>query len=119
LRFSSATVQAEPINYSLTFFFHLDLPSAPTDVNATFVNQSAVELSWQPPEITGDQSHVFYDVDCLKPCNNNDDDNCVEVACGRNVSYILGKEGLNDTQVMVVNLLPFVNYTIKSTQGTE
>jgi len=96
-----------------------DLPSAPTDVNATFVNQSAVELSWQPPEITGDQSHVFYDVDCLKPCNNNDDDNCVEVACGRNVSYILGKEGLNDTQVMVVNLLPFVNYTIKSTQGTE
>jgi len=91
----------------------LELPSAPTSVNATFVNQSAVELSWQPAEITGDQSYVFYDIDCLKPCNNNDDDKRVEVACGSNVGYIPGKEGLNDAQVMATNLGPFVIYTFK------
>jgi len=113
LRCPSANVKDVPINHSLTFFFYLDLPSVPNNVNATFANQSAVELSWQPPDITGDQSHAFYDADCLKPCGNKDDDNCVEVACGSNVSYIPSKEGLNDTEVIVVNLLPFVNYTIK------
>ena len=107
------SVQAVPINHSLTFAFYLDLPSAPNNVNATFANQSAVELSWQPPEITGDQSHVFYDVDCLKPCNDDDGGKCVEVACGSNVGYIPGKEGLNDTQVMVTNLGPFVIYNFK------
>jgi len=101
------------MNHSLTFFFYLDLPSAPNNVNKTFVNQSAVVLSWQPPEITGDQCHVFYDVYCLKPCNNDDDDKCVGVACGGNVGYIPGKEGLNDTQVMATNLGQFVIYTFK------
>ena len=101
------------MNHSLTFFFYLVLPSVPNNVNAAFVNQSAVELSWQPPEITGDQSDVFYDVDCLKPCNNDDDEKCVEVACGSNVDYIPSKEELDDTQVMATNLGPFVIYTFK------
>ena len=93
--------------------YFLVLPSVPKNVNATFVNQSAVEIRWQTPLVTGDTSHVFYKVDCRKPCNINDDNNCVEESCGSDVSYISNKEGLNVTQVIVTNLLPSMNYTFK------
>ena len=56
---------------------------------------------------------MFYAVVCLKPCNINDENNCVEESCGSDVSYIPNKEGLNVTQVMVTNLLSFMNYTFK------
>lgn len=65
-------------------------------------------ITWIPPVITG-QSHVFYDVRCLKTCDNND--NCVDTSCGNEVSYVPSKEDLSVTQVTVTNLLPFQNYT--------
>ena len=92
---------------------HLVLPSAPRNVHATFVNQSAVEIRWQTPLVTGDRSHVFYKVGCRKTCNINDDNNCVEESCGSDGSYIPNKEGLNVTQVIVTNLLSFMKYTLK------
>ena len=95
------------------YLLHLVLPSAPRNVHATLVNQSAVGIRWQPPLVTGDTSHVFYKVDCRKPCNINDESNCVEESCGSDVSYIPSKEGLNVTQVIVTNLLSYMNYTFK------
>ncbi|XP_078373938.1 ephrin type-B receptor 1-B-like isoform X1 [Oculina patagonica] len=86
------------------------LPSAPKNVSITFVNQSAVEIRWQPPAITGDLSHVSYDVDCRKSCGGDDDNKCEE-ACGSYVSYIPNKESLKVTQVIIINLSSFVNYT--------
>ena len=86
----------------------LVLPSAPRNVTITFVNQSAVEIRWQPPEITGDQTHVHYDVDCRKPCDS--DAMCIEEYCERVVSYIPYKEGLNVTKVTVADLSPFAKY---------
>lgn len=91
----------------------LVLPSAPRNVNVTFVNQSAVEIRWLPPAITGDKSRVFYEVDCRKPCNTDDEKECVEEFCRSGVNYIPYKGGLNVTQVIVTNLLSFVNYTFK------
>ena len=95
------------------YLLHLVLPSAPRNVHATFVNQSAVEISWQPPLVTGDSSQVFYEVDSRKSCNINDENNCVEESCGSYVSDIPNKEGLNMTRVIVTNLLPYMNYTFK------
>ena len=95
------------------FPFSLVLPSAPRNVNVTFVNQTATGLRWQPPEVTGDQSSAFYDVECRTPCKSAIEKNCVEKACERNVIYMPYKKGLNETQVMVVNLSSFVNYTFR------
>ena len=95
------------------YLLRLVLPSAPRNVHATFVNQSAVEIRWQPPLVTGDTSHVIYKVDCRKQCNINDENNCVEESCGSGVSYIPNKDGLNVTQVIVRNLLSYMNYTFK------
>ncbi|KAJ7379751.1 Ephrin type-A receptor 5 [Desmophyllum pertusum] len=89
------------------------LPSAPMNVDVTFVNQSAVEIRWLPPAITGDKTQVFYDVDCRKPCDTDDEKECVEESCRSDVTYIPYKGGLNVTQVIVTNLLSFVNYTFK------
>ena len=88
------------------------MPSAPKNVGTTFVNQSAVEITWLPPLVTGETSHVFYKVDC-QTCSLNDEKKCVEESCGSDVSYIPNKEGLNVTQVIVTNLLSFMNYTFK------
>ena len=85
----------------------------PRSINVAFVNQSAVQLTWLPPAITGDHTHVFYDVDCRKPCNSEDDIECVDETCGSDVSYIPYKEGLNVTYEMITNLSSFVNYTFK------
>ncbi len=52
-------------------------------------------------------------MDCRKPCNSDDDNECVDEACGSDVNYIPYKEGLNVTYVMVTNLSSFVNYTFK------
>ena len=87
------------------------LPTVPRNITLAFVNQSAVELRWLPPAITGDWTHVYYDVDCRKPCDNDDDNECVDKECGKDVTYLPYKEGLDMTKVMITNLSSFVNYT--------
>ena len=89
----------------------LVLPTIPRNISVSFVNQSAVELTWLPPAITGNQTHLYYDVDCSKPCE--DDNDCVNEECGNEVTYLPYEEGLNVTHVMVTNLSSFVNYTFK------
>ena len=97
----------------MIFPFALELPSAPRNVTATFLNQSAIGLTWKSPEIIGDQSHVFYDVSCLRPCNNDAQTKCADELCQNDVKYIPFNKGLNTTTVLVTNLSPFVNYTFK------
>ncbi|KAL9970840.1 hypothetical protein ACROYT_G023290 [Oculina patagonica] len=87
------------------------LPSAPRNVTIAFVNQSTVEITWVLPEITGDHTDVYYDVECRKPCDS--DKMCVEDYCKIGVSYIPYKEGLNAKKVIVADLSPFSNYTFK------
>ena len=70
-----------------------------------------MELRWLPPAITGDRAQVYYDVDCRKPCDNDDDNECVDKECGKDVTYLPYKEGLDMTKVMITNLSSFVNYT--------
>ena len=94
-------------------FFRLVVPSAPRNINAYFVNQSTVEIRWLPPLVTGETSRVFYKVDCRKTCSVNDENKCVEESCGGEASHIPNKERLSVTQVIVTNLLPFMNYTFK------
>lgn len=89
------------------------LPSAPRNANATFVNQSAVEIRWLSPLVTGYSSHVFYEVECRKPCDIDDGNNCFEKSCSSGVNYEPYREGLNVTHVLVTNLRPFINYTFK------
>ena len=89
----------------------LVVPSVPRNVTITFVNQSAVEIRWLPPVITGDQTHVYYDVTCRKACDSNR--KCLEEYCERVVNYIPNKEGLNATEVIVADLSPFGNYSFK------
>lgn len=91
----------------------LVLPSAPRNPQVTFVNQSALQLQWQPPQVTGVQTHVWYDVYCRKPCDSEDDGDCVDKACGNDVVYIPSKMKLNTAQVIIGNLSSFINYTIK------
>lgn len=87
------------------------MPSAPRNATITFVNQSAVEIRWLPPVVTGDQTHLYYDVSCRKQYSSNQ--KCLEGYCERDVSYIPNKEGLNVTQVIVADLSPFGNYSFK------
>ena len=89
------------------------MPSAPENITATFVNQSSVELRWHPPSKTSDRGQVFYDVICLKSCNIDDGKKCVDEACRNEVHYIPNNERLNLTQLLVVNLFSFVNYSFK------
>ena len=89
----------------------LALPSAPRNATITFVNQSAVEIRWLPPVVTGDQTNVYYDVSCRKQCESNK--KCLEEYCERGVNYIPNKEGLDVTQVIVADLSPFVSYSFK------
>ena len=97
----------------MIFPFALELPSAPRNATATFLNQSAIGLSWKSPEIIGDRSHVFYDVSCLRPCNNDAQTKCAEEPCQNDVKYTPFNKGLNTTTLLVTNLSPFVNYTFK------
>lgn len=89
------------------------MPTVPRNITLAFVNQSAVELRWLPPAITGDRTHVLYDVDCRKPCDNDDDNECVDKECGNDVTYLPYKEDLEIEKVMTTNLSSFVNYTFK------
>lgn len=91
----------------------LVLPTVPRNITIAFVNQSAVELRWLPPAITGDRTHVLYDVDCRIPCDNDDDNECVDKECGNDVTYLPYKEDLDMAEVMITNLSSFVNYTFK------
>jgi len=91
----------------------LVLPTVPRSISVAFVNQSAVKLRWLPPAITGVRTHVYYDVDCRRPCDNNDDHECVDKECGNDVTYIPYKENLDMAEVMITNLSSFVNYTFK------
>ena len=101
------------IHYILNHF--LEIPSNPTNAKVTFVNQSAVRLAWQVPEITGYQTHVHYDVECRKTCNDDDVSNCdVTIAtCGSQVDYLPSKRGLNETQVVITYLSSFVTYEFR------
>ena len=97
----------------MIFSFALELPSAPRSVTATFLNQSVIGLTWKSPEVIGVQSHVFYDVSCLRPCNNDPETTCAEETCQNDAKYIPFNKGLNTTTVLVTNLSPFVNYTFQ------
>ena len=77
------------------------IPSASGILLVIFVNQSALELKWQLPAITGDHTHVFYDVDCRKPCEGEYDDKCVDKSCGSDVIFMLRKDCLSFTHVTV------------------
>ena len=65
--------------------------------------------------MTGDETHVFYDIaiDCRKPCEDKDHDKSVNKVRGSDVIFIPKKEGLNVTHVIVGNLSSFVVYTMK------
>ena len=91
----------------------LEIPSIPTNAKVTFVNQSAVKLVWLLPEITGFQTHVYYDVDCRKTCNDDVLINCDERACENRVNYLPSKQGLNKTHVVITNLSSFVTYEFR------
>ena len=90
----------------------LEIPSAPQNVNVIFVNQSTLEIQWQPPVETGVQTYVFYEVECRRSCEGEDKSKCVDKACGSDVIFKPRKDGLNITHVIVGNLTSFVNYTI-------
>ncbi|XP_044164789.1 ephrin type-A receptor 7-like isoform X1 [Acropora millepora] len=94
-------------------FICTEIPSAPTNAKVTFVNQSAVKLAWLLPEITGVQTHVYYDVECRKTCNDDDVINCDERACGSQVNYLPSKHGLNETHVVITHLSSFVTYEFR------
>ena len=87
----------------------LVLPTVPRSISVAFINHSAVELRWLPPAMTGNRTLVYYDVDCSRPCEDADDNECVDEECG-NFPY---KDVLNVTHVMITNLSSFVNYTFK------
>ena len=93
------------------------IPSTPRDVKVAFVNQSGVEITWQSPLETGDQTHLIYDVNCLirKICSIDDvdRDNCLYENCSRDVRYIPNNKGLKMNHVIVMGLSSFVNYTFK------
>lgn len=93
--------------------FRLAIPSAPQNVQVIFVNQSALEIQWQLPVVTGDQTNVFYEVECHRLCESEDKSKCVDKPCGSDVIFKPRKDGLNITHVIVGNLTSFVNYTIK------
>ena len=89
------------------------LPTVPRNITLAFVNQSAVELKWLPPAITGGQTHVYYDVYCRTPCDNDDDNQCVDKECGKDVTYLPYKEDLHMAEVITTNLTSFSNFTFK------
>ena len=93
----------------------LEIPSNPTNAKVAFVNQSAVRLAWQVPEITGYQTDVHYDVECRKTCNDDDVSNCDETiaTCGSQVDYLPSKRGLNETHVVITHLSSFVTYQFR------
>ena len=93
----------------------LEIPSNPTNAKVKFVNQSAVKLAWQVPEITGYQTDVLYDVECRKTCNDDDVSNCDETiaTCGSQVDYLPSKRGLKETYVVITHLLSFVTYEFR------
>ncbi|XP_068700595.1 ephrin type-A receptor 4-like isoform X2 [Montipora foliosa] len=89
-----------------------EIPSAPKNVTVTFVNQTAIGLTWVLPETADDKSRVYYDVECWETCNENKDNKCVNRPCDNDVNYIPSKQGINKTQVMITNLSSFVNYKL-------
>ena len=72
-------------------------------------------MAWQVPEITGYQTDVHYDVECLKTCNDDDVGNCDEIiaTCGSQVDYLPSKQGLNETHVVIKHLSSFVTYEFR------
>ena len=56
---------------------------------------------------------MYYDVDCRKPCDNDDDNECVDKECGNDVTYLPYNEDLDMAEVIITNLSSFVNYTFK------
>jgi len=56
---------------------------------------------------------VYYDFDCLKLCDNDDDNECVDKECGNDVTYLPYKEDLDMAEVTITNLSSFDNYAFK------
>jgi len=108
-----ALIACSLVSRTTSLFSLLVLPTIPRSIDVAFVNQSAVELRWLPPAITGDQTDVYYDVDCRKSCEDDDDKECLDEACESIVTYLPYQECLNVTRVMVTSLSSFVNYTFK------
>ncbi|XP_015760258.1 PREDICTED: ephrin type-A receptor 4-like isoform X3 [Acropora digitifera] len=90
-----------------------EIPSIARNTKVTFVNQSAVKLTWQLPEVTGYHTDVYYDVECRNTCNDNDEVNCDETACRGQVSYLPSKQGLHETHVLITHLSSFVTYEFR------
>ena len=100
-----------PIHYTLNHF--LEIPSIPRNTKVTLVNQSAVKLTWQLPEVTGYHTDVYYDVECRNTCNDDDEVNCDGTACRGQVSYLPSKQGLHETHVLITRLSSFVTYEFR------
>ena len=83
------------------------IPSAPLNGKETFVNASAVQLSWIEPQDTGGRSDLFYEV----KCQQLDSGNAKE--CSSNVLFYPHSAGLKMTSVLVSGLLPFTKYTFR------
>ncbi|XP_044164832.1 angiopoietin-1 receptor-like isoform X2 [Acropora millepora] len=94
-------------------FICTEIPSIPRNTKVTFVNQSAVKLAWQLPEVTGYHTDVYYDVECRNTCNDDDKENCDETACRGQVSYLPSKQGLHETHVLITRLSSFVTYEFR------
>ena len=96
--------------------FHLSvsivIPSSPRDVKVSFVNQSVVEITWQPPVVHGDQTHVSYEIDCRiqKICSIHD---CLYEDCGNDIKHIPNTKDLEINHLTVAGLSPLTNYTFK------
>lgn len=101
-------------SYTLHFeSFPVEIPSTPTNAKVTFVNQSAVKLAWQLPEVTGVQTDIYYDVECRKASNEGDIMNCGETASQGQVNYLPSKQGLHETHVTITHLSSFVTYEFR------
>lgn len=90
-----------------------EIPSIPTNAKVTFVNQSAVKLEWLRPKITGVQTHVYYEVECRKTCNDDNVISCDERACRSQVDYLPSKQGLIETHEVITHLSSFVTYQFR------
>uniref|UniRef100_T1IPM1 Uncharacterized protein n=1 Tax=Strigamia maritima TaxID=126957 RepID=T1IPM1_STRMM len=71
-------------------------PTAPQNLTLSFVDQSAVILSWTSPLYLGGRTDTVYKVVCD--------------ACGPAVSYVPSQERFNETKVTIAGLNPVTTY---------
>uniref|UniRef100_A0A8C5NDF0 receptor protein-tyrosine kinase n=1 Tax=Gouania willdenowi TaxID=441366 RepID=A0A8C5NDF0_GOUWI len=81
-------------------------PSPPRDLTSmTLSAEGRMQLTWNPPLVTGGRSDLTYSV----VCENCDGDSCVP--CGEAVRYETEPTDLQDTMVIVSDLDSHLNYT--------